>query len=127
MHSHLVTIKVGIVGGTNERVHTNSGSLNENRLKCLNRETVQCRSTVQHDRVSLSHLLENIPDLGRLAINHLLGTTHSVAVTKILESADDERFEECQCHFLRQTTLVELKLWSNHNDGTSRIVYTLTE
>ena len=127
MHSHLVTVKVGIVGGTNERVHTNRRSLNENRLKCLNGETVQCRSTVQHDWVSLSHLLENVPDFSCLAINHLLGTTHSVAVTQVLESADNERLEKCQCHFLGQTTLVELKLWSNDNNGTSRVVHTLTE
>ena len=93
MHSHLVTVKVGIVGGTNERVHTNRGSLNEDRLKRLNGETVQCRSTVQHDGVPFSHLLENVPDFSCLTIDHFLGTTHSVAVTQILESADDEWLE----------------------------------
>ena len=101
MHSHLVTVEVRVIGGTNERVNADSGSLNQHGLESLDGETVQGRSTVQHDRVSFGHLFEDVPDFCRLAIDHLLGTTHSVAVTEVFESADDKWLKQGECHLLR--------------------------
>ena len=51
-------------------------------------------STVEHDRMALRNLLEDVPNFGSLALDELLGTTHSVDVTKLLETADNEWLEK---------------------------------
>ena len=94
-------------------METNCGSLNQHRLKGLDRKAVQGRRTVQHDGVPFGDLLKDIPYLWRLALNHLLGRAHSMHITKLLEAANDERLEKHQGHFFRQSTLVELQLGTN--------------
>ena len=57
MGSHLVTVKVRIVSGTYERMKLDRFTLDQDRLKCLDAEAVQCRSTVEHHRMLLDHIL----------------------------------------------------------------------
>ncbi len=77
--------------------------------------------------MSLGHLFKNVPDLRGLALNELLGGTHSVHVAKFFEATNDERLEQHESHLLRKTTLVKLELRSDHDDGTTRVVDSLTE
>ena len=127
MNRHLVTIEVSIVCCTHEWVNTNSRSLNKYWLECLNRQSVQSRRTVQHHWMTFSHFSKNVPYLSRLTVDHLLSRTNSVAVAEFLKSTDDEWLEESECHFLRKTTLTKLKLRTNHDHRTTRVVNTLTK
>ena len=127
VHGHLVTVEVGVVTGTHERVQTDSVTLDEHRLEGLNGETVQRWGTVQEDGVSLGHLLQNIPHHRLLAVDHLLGRAHGVHQTTLLEVVDDEGLEEVQSHLLRQTALIHLEVRADHDDGTTGVVNALAE
>ena len=61
---HLVAVKVGVVGGTDERMQLESAAFDEHRLKRLDAQTVQRRRAVQQNRVVLDDRLEGVPDLG---------------------------------------------------------------
>ena len=53
VHRHLVTVEVGIVSRADERVNADRRTLDQDRLEGLNRQTVQGRRAVEHDRVPL--------------------------------------------------------------------------
>ena len=93
VHGHLVTVEVRVVGSTNEGVNPDRGPLDEDRLESLDRKTVQGGRTVEKDGVTLRHFFENVPDLGGLALDQLLGTPHGVHVAEFLEAANDEGLE----------------------------------
>ena len=61
MYRHLVAVKVSVKRCTHQRVELDRLTLDQDRLKCLNTQSVQCRCTVQHDRVLLDDLLKHIP------------------------------------------------------------------
>src|SRR5215475_14449374 len=108
VHRHLVAIEVGVVRGANERVNANGFTLDQLRFKRLNRETVQSRSTIQEDRMTPGYFIKNVPYFRRLALNHLFRAAHCVDASEILQSANDERFEENQRHLLGQPALIQL-------------------
>ena len=54
------------------------------------------------------HLLEDVPHLLVLALEHLLGRLDRVGVAELLEPADDERLEQLQRDLLGQAALVQL-------------------
>ena len=127
MHSHLVTIEVGVERSTCKRMQLDSLTLNHLGLESLNTQTVQCRSTVEQHRMTLHHMLKDIPDDGILAVNYLLGALHCLHNTALDELTDDERLVELCCHQLRQSALAHLELGTNDNHRTGRVVNTLTE
>ena len=45
----------------------------------------------------------------------------------LFEAADDERFEQDQSHFLRQTALVQFQLRTDNDHGTTRVVDSFTQ
>ena len=102
-------------------------SFDEDGLECLDRETVKGRGAVQENGVSLGDLLENVPDLGGLTLDELLGTADRVDVTEFLESAYDEGLEQDERHLLGETALVELELGPDDDDRTARVVDALAE
>ena len=106
MHSHLVTIEVGVEGRTNEWVQLNGFTFDQNWLKGLDAETVQRWRTVQHDRVFANDFFEDIPDDWLFVFNHLLGLLDGGRQTHTLKAIEDERFEQFQRHQLGQTTLM---------------------
>ena len=73
MYSHLVTVEVGVESGTSQRVQLNGLTLNHLGLECLDTQTVQCRSTVQQNGVTLHYIFQNIPYYRILAVYNLLG------------------------------------------------------
>ena len=72
MHSHLVTVEVGVKCRTCERVQLDCLSFDHFRLECLYAESVKCRGTVEEDGMSFHHILENIPYDRLFAVNDFL-------------------------------------------------------
>src|SRR5450755_1674607 len=77
--------------------------------------------------MALGDFLEDIPDLGRLALDELLRAANGVDVAEFLETADDERLEQDERHFLRQTALVKLEFRPDDDDGTTGVIDALSE
>ena len=99
----------------------------QDRLKCLNTQTMQCRSTVQHNRMLFDNVFQYIPYFRLYFLDHFLCVFDVVCSTVGNQLFHNERFEQLDCHFFRQTTLVNLKFRSYNNNGTSGIVNTLTK
>ena len=110
MHGHLVTVEVGVEGGTCKRMELDCLTLDHLRLESLDTEPVQSRGTVQQNRMSLHHILKDIPDYGILPVNNLLCRLDSLYDSALNELPDDERLVKLGSHKLRQTALVHLKL-----------------
>ena len=127
VHSHLVTIEVGVEGRADERVQLDSLAFNELRLEGLNTQAVQRRCAVQQNRMLLNDLLEDVPHHRTLTLNHALSRLHILSVLKVSQTLHDERLEQLQRHRLRQTTLVHLELRADDNDRAARIVDALTK
>src|SRR5215469_1341948 len=107
VHCHLVAVEVGVVSGANERVNTNRFTLDQLRFKRLNREAVQSRSTIQEHGMPPGYFVENVPDLGSLALDHLFRAAYRVDVPEIFQPTNDEWLEKNQCHLLRQPALIQ--------------------
>src|SRR5207244_1083310 len=79
------------------------------------------------NRMALGHFFENIPDLGRLAFDHLLRASDRVNISQFLQATNDERLEEYERHFLGQSALVKLEFRTNHNDGATGVIDALSK
>ena len=90
VHGHLVAVEVGVEGGADHRVEADGLALDEDGLEGLDGEAVEGRRAVEHDGLAAGDLFEDVPDLGLLLLDHLLGGAHGVAEAKLLEAADDE-------------------------------------
>ena len=75
MDGHLVTVEVGVERRADERVQLDRLAFGEHRLERLDAEAVQRRRAVQEHRVLLDHFFEDVPDLGTLLLDQLLGAT----------------------------------------------------
>ena len=122
MDGHLVAVEVGVVSGANQRMNTNGLALDKNRLEGLDGEAMERRSAVQEDRMALGDFLQNVPDLGRLALDHLFGGADGVNIAQLLQAPDDERLEEHERHFLGQPALVQFQFRPDDNDGTAGVI-----
>ena len=127
VYRHLVAIKVRVIRRTHQRMQLNRLSLNQDRLKRLNRQPVQRRRPVQHHRMPTRHLIQNIPNFIHLTLNHLLRAPHGMHHTPLLQTTNNERLKQHQGHLLRQTALVQLQRWPHHDHRTTRIVHPLTK
>src|SRR5438270_7175917 len=127
MDCHLVAVEVCVVGGADERVNANRFAFNQQRLKCLDGKTVQRRRAVEKNRMALCHLFKNVPDLRRLALDHLLRAADGVDVAHVLEAANDEGLEKHERHLLRKTALMQLQLRTDDDDGPAGIIDAFTE
>ena len=127
VHSHLVTIEVGVECRTCQWVKLDSLTFNHARLECLDTETVKCRGTVQEHGVTLHYIFEDVPYHRFFAVDYLLGALHCLHYAALYELADDERLVELCCHKFRYTALVHLQFRTYHDYRTCRVVNTLTE
>ena len=127
MHSHLVTIKVGVKSGTSQRVQLNSFTLNHTRLERQDTMTVQGRSTVQQYRMTFHYMFQNLKDNRFLAVNNFLSRFHSLHQSALNEFTDNKRFVQFRRHIFRQTAFVHFQFRTDNNNRTSRIVHTFTE
>ena len=127
MHRHLVAVEVRVVSGANERMNSDRFAFDQQRLESLDRKTMQSRRAVQQHRMSSRHFFQNIPDLRRLALDHLLRAADRVDVAEILEPPNDERLEKNERHLLRQTALMQFQFRTDDDDRTARIIDALAE
>ena len=127
VNSHLVTIEVSIEGSTCQWVQLNSLTFDHLRLESLDTKTVKSRSTVEHNRMTLHHILENIPDYWLTTINNLLGALYSLHNATFNELADNEWLIKLGSHQLRKTAFTHFQLRTYNNYRSSRIVNTLTQ
>ena len=91
---HLVTVKVCVVGGTHQGVQLNGLTLNEHRFESLNAQPVQRGRPVQQYRMLTDDLSQNIPNLGRLALYHLLCSFDGARQTAVLQLTKDKGLKE---------------------------------
>ena len=127
MDSHLVTIEVSVECSTNKWMKLNCLTFYKDRLKRLDTQTMQCRCTVQHNRMFFDNIFQNIPYSWLKLLYHLLGILNIVRGTVCYQLFHNERLEQLDCHLFRQTTLINLQLRSNDDNGTSGVVNTLTK
>src|SRR5438128_418240 len=88
---------------------------------------MECGRAIEEDGVTARDLFENVPDFGRLPLDHLLGRANGVDIAEFFEPTDDERLEEHQRHLLGQAALMQLELRPDHDDGTARVIDTFAE
>ena len=75
----------------------------------------------------LDHLLEDIPDLLDLPLEHLLGRLDRVGVAELAEPADDERLEQLERDLLGQAALVEPEVGADDDHRPGRVVDALAQ
>ena len=120
MNRHLVTVEVCVKRRTSKRVKLDSPALYKNRLKCLNTEAVQCGSTVEHYGVILDNHFKRIPYSGILCPFHFLSCRLYVGSgTGCNKALHNERLEQLDSHFLRQTALMHFEFGTDNDNGTS--------
>src|SRR6478609_4001034 len=90
-------------------------------------EAVQGRGTVQQHRMLADHLLEDVPHLRPLLLDHALGGLDGVGHAVVLQPRVDERLEQLERHLLGQAALVQLELGADHDDRAARVVDALAE
>ena len=108
MYRHLVAIEIGVECGTNKRMQLDCLTFYQNRLECLDTQTMQCRSTVQHNRMLFDYILENVPNLRLKALYHLLCIFNVMSGSVGNQLFHNERFKQLDRHLFRQTALVNL-------------------
>ena len=127
VHRHLVTVEVGVERRAHQRVQLDRLTFNQHRLERLDAQTVERGRPVQHHRVLADHLGEDVPHLGGLALDHLLGRLDGGGQAAGFQLGEDERLEQFQSHLLRQTGFVQLEGRAHHDHGTAGVVHPLTE
>ena len=106
---------------------THLDSFDEDRFECLDPHAVQRGGPVKHHRVVVDHLLEDVPHLLVLALQHLLGALDRVGVPQLLQPADDEGLVQLQGDLLGQAALVQVQLRADDDDRPGRVVHPLAE
>ena len=127
VHRHLVAVEVGVEGGTDQRVQLDRLALDQHRLEGLDAEAVQGRGAVEHHRVLADDLFEDVPHLGAVALDHLLGRLDGGGQAAQLQLAEDEGLEQLQRHLLGQAALVQLERRADHDDRAAGVVDALAE
>ena len=127
MDCHLVSVKVRIKGRTHQRMKLDGFTLYQNRFKSLNSQTVQCRSTVQHNRMFFDYVFQNVPHLRLKPLYHFLCVFNIMRGSVRYQLLHNEGFEKLDGHLFREAALVNLKLRPYHDNGTSRIIHTFSQ
>src|SRR4029077_13311944 len=127
VHRHLVAIEVGVECRADQWVDFNCFAFHEHWLKSLNAQAMERRGPVQHDRMVLDDLFQNVPDDRFLLFHHFFCLFDGGAVARLFETVIDERLEQLERHLLGQSALMQLELGTNDDDRTSGVVHPLAE
>ena len=73
VHGHLVAVEVGVEGRADERVDLDGLALDQDGLEGLDAQAVQRGGAVQEHRVLADDVLQEVPHLRTLLLDHLLG------------------------------------------------------
>ena len=124
---HLVAVEVGVERRADERVDADRLAFDQHRLERLDAETMQRRRAVEQHRMLADDLLEHVPHLGPLQLDHLLRLLDGGDEAALLELVVDERLEQLERHLLRQPALVQLQLGTDDDDRPAGVVDALAE
>ena len=124
---HLVAVEVGVEGRADHGVEADGLALDEHGLERLDRQAMQRGRAVEHDRLALGDLVEDVPDHGVVPLDELLRAAHGVGGAPLLEAADDEGLEEDEGHLLGEAALPELEIRAADDDGAAGVVDALAE
>ena len=119
MDSHLVAVEISVIRSTSQRMKLQGTAFCKNWLEGLNAETMQRRCTVQQNRMLLDDLLKHIPYLRTCTLDHALSRFNIVCNLRAYKLFHNERLEELESHFLRQTALMQLELRTNNDNRTA--------
>src|SRR5690606_22598640 len=97
--------------------------LDQHRLEGLDAEAMQGGRTVEQHGMLADYLLENVPDLRALLLDHALGGLDGARHAVELELGIDERLEQLESHLLRQAALMQLELGTDDDHRAARIVH----
>jgi hypothetical protein len=75
----------------------------------------------------LDHFFEHVPYLGTFALNHFFCAFNGRGITLLFEFIKDKGFEQLKRHLLRQTTLVQFEIRTNHDHGPAGIINTFSK
>ena len=127
MHGHLIAVEVSIEALANERVDLDRIALDEDRLEGLNSHAVQGRSAIQENRMLTDNILEDIPDLIVLPLEHLLCALDRIGMAQLFEPPDNKGLEELQRDFLGKTALMNFQLRPHSDHRAGAVINTLPE
>ncbi len=127
VHRHLVPVEVGVERRADQGVDADRLALDQDRLEGLDPESMEGRRPVQHHRVILDDLPQDVPHLGPLALDELLRALHRLHEAAVLEPLDDERLEELERHVLREPALAQLELRPDDDHRAPGVVDALSE
>ena len=127
MDSHLVSVEVSVEGWTHEWMQLNSVTFNKARAECLDTLAVKRWCAVQENVLTSNCFFQDFPYLRYTVFNKAAGATDVEREFALQESCDNEWAEEFQRHVLWKTTLIELKIRTHDNHGTTRVVHALTK
>ena len=119
MNGHLVSVEVGVEGGTYQRMKLDGLTLYQYRLEGLDTQSVKSRRTVEHYRMFLDNSFQYVPYLRSDLFHHSLGALDVMSISLLYKLLHDKRLEKLQSHLLRQSALVELELRSYYDYGTA--------
>src|SRR5690606_7646037 len=94
--SHLVAVEVGVESATDERVHLDGVTLDEDRAEGLDTLAVQGRSTVQEHVLVHDDVLQDGPYLRHAVLDEAAGAADVVCQFLAEKLGDDERAEELE-------------------------------
>ena len=100
MNGHLVTVEVGVEGGTHERMQLDRLALDQGRLEGLDAKAVQRWRAVQKHRMLADNFIEDVPDFRAFLFHQLLGLLHRCCLALGLQLRVNERLEQLQRHLL---------------------------
>lgn len=107
-------------------MQTDRTAFDQLRLKRLDAQTVQCRRTVQEDRVIINDLVPRRPRRADLAVDQLLRCFRLPGDALVHNFIDNKRLIQLNCHFTRNSALIHLQVRSDRDNGTTGEVDTLT-
>ena len=84
MYGHLIAIKVGVKGCTDQRMNTNGFAFHEHGFKSLNPKTVESWGPVEQDGILPDDFIQRIPDLRPILFHHFLGAFNRIDVALLL-------------------------------------------
>jgi hypothetical protein len=127
VNRHLVTVKVSVVRVTDKWVDLDRLTVYEDWLEGLNPESVKGRRPVEQDRMLLNDFFEAIPNGWVHSVNHPLCRLDILRDLLFDQALHHEWLKEFESHFLWQAALVQLKVRTDDDNGSSGIVNSLTE
>ena len=107
VHGHLVAVEVGVERGADQRMQLDGLAFDQHGLESLNAEAMQGRRAIQQHRMFADHFFEDVPHFRSFALHQALRRLDGRGFAAQLQLGENERLEQLQRHFLRQSALMQ--------------------